>query len=81
MSFIRVKMGMVEYSFEYETLEDIINHFKENDCSYIELTTFDNYDSWHSKKTIPIYKLSWDDVKWVQEPCEWGIRYLRGWWN
>jgi sugar phosphate isomerase/epimerase len=53
MSFIRVKMGMVEYSFEYETLEDIINHFKENGCSYIELTTFDNYDSWHSKKNNP----------------------------
>lgn len=79
MSVVRVKMGICEYYFEYETLDDVKNHFKKEAMPYIGLDTFDTYGGGSKGKRVLVNELTLDDLAWVNEKCEYGDRYLRGW--
>ena len=79
MSAARVKIGICEYYFEYETLEDIKNHFKKEHMPYIGLDTFDTYGGSSKGKRVLVDELTLDDLEWVNGKCEYGDRYLRGW--
>ena len=79
MSAVRVKMGICEYYFEYESLEDVKNHFKKEQMPYIGLDTFDTYGGCSRGKQILVDKLTLEDLKWVNEKYEYGNRYLRDW--
>ena len=78
---VRIKMGICEYYFEYETLDDIKAHFFKNSTLYVGLDTIDNYGGNAKGERIPLNNLSIEHIKWAQESCNWGDRYLRGWKN
>ena len=81
MSVVRIKIGICEYYFEYETLEDIKKHFRKNDTRYIGLDTLDNYDGNTRGEKVLLGDLTLEHIKWAKENCKWGSRYLRGWKN
>ena len=79
MKSVRIKIDICEYYFEYETLEDIKNHFIKNNIPYIGLDTIDNYGGKASGKSVALTELSEVHINWADEYCSWGDRYLRGW--
>ena len=78
MSVVRVKIDICEYYFEYETLEDIKNHFKKNDTSYIGLDIIDNYGGKSKGEKVLIDQLTLEHVQWTKKSCDWGSKYLWG---
>ena len=79
MPSARIKIGICEYYLEYETLDDIKNHFKKEQTPFIGLDTADNYDSFSRGKRVLVDELTQKDLEWVNENCEYGSRFLRGW--
>jgi hypothetical protein len=81
MSIVRVKIGICEYYFEYETLDDIKNHFKQNGANSIGFDRFDIYDGNIKGRRIAVEDLTLEDVKRVQEQDKTMHSFLRGWRN
>lgn len=79
MKSVRIKIGISEYYIEYETLDDIKEHFIKDQSRTIGLETMSTYDSRSQTKRVPVDELTLEDVAWANERCEWGSRYLRGW--
>ena len=79
MDIVHVKMGICEYYFEFETLEDIKKHFKSNGMKFICLDSCDIYDNYSSGKRIAVDELTLKDVKSVQANDTGGhTAFLRG---
>jgi hypothetical protein len=81
MKSVGIKMGIREYNLEYETLDDIKNHFKKDYSVTIGLEALSLYDDRSESKRILVDELSFEDVAWADEYCASGSRYLRGWRN
>ena len=79
MAVVMVKIGICEYYLEFENLQDIKKHFRENGMPYIGLDTFDKYDGISSGERVLVEDLSQEHLEWAQQKCEWGLRCLRGW--
>ena len=79
MSVVRIKMGICEYYLEYETLEELKQHFRKNQAPFIGLDTFDHYGGSSKGERISREDLSLKHIEWANGKCEWGDRYLRGW--
>jgi len=75
---VRVKLDICEYFIEYKTVTDIKNYFKSKGYPYIRLTTFDNYDGRGYGNRISVDDLTQSDIEWVNEPNEYGSKYLQG---
>ena len=63
MPVVRIKMGICEYYFEYEKLDDIKNHFKKEQTPFIGLDTVDNYDSFLRGKRVLVDELTEKDLE------------------
>ncbi len=79
MDIVHVKMGICEYYFEFETLEDIKKHFKSNGMKFIGLDSCDIYDNCSRGKKVAVDELTLEDVKYVQASDTGGYTtFLRG---
>ena len=81
MDIVHIKIGICEYYFEFETLEDIKKHFKKNGMNSIGFDSFDIYDNSSKGKRISVEDLTLEDVKNVQESDKSTCSFLRGWGN
>lgn len=76
---VRLKLGIVEYCFSFEDLEELKNEFRKNGYSNIGREILDNYDGRNSYGKVKVEELSMEDIEWSNDSCNFGIKYLRGW--
>lgn len=74
-----VGLGVEYYSFSFETIEELMHHFKCDHLKSVTLETLSIYDERIKEKTIKVEDLTIHDINWVNSDSKIGSRYLRGW--